>query len=195
VRIDYWMHHDLTGDFRVAMEHPLLIDMSVHHLDLLRFVTGLEAREVLASSWNPPWSQFAGDASAACLFTMTNGARVLYNGSWHARAQHDDWNCTWLVECERGYLRLGRGRVRLYEGEPGEPDDVQEEVEVPLVPLVDLNQAGVLAEFTQAVRSGGRTSITAADNLRSIGLVFAALRSVREGRAVPVAGAGAATPR
>jgi predicted dehydrogenase len=189
-QVDFRIHHEFRGSFRESMEHPLIYDVAVHHFDLVRFVTGLEARRVSASSWNPPWSQFSGDASAVCVFTMDNGARVVYSGSWHPRGQFTDWNCRWLVECEGGYLTLDRDRVRLYEGRdphhPGTPDLA---VDVPLATLQRSDQAAVIHEFASAVREGRPAPTTAADNLRSIAMVFGAIEATEIDGGVALDGA------
>jgi predicted dehydrogenase len=188
-RIEFRYHHDFRGTFREAMQDPLLLDMAVHHFDLIRFVTGLEPRAVAAHSWNPPWSQYAGDASAVCLFTLENGARVVYEGSWHPRVQATDWNCRWLLECERGYLTLDRDRVTICEqADPHripEPGDGVEEL--PLVELGHHDQAAMLMDFMRALRAGEAAPTTAADNLRSLEMVFAAVESARQGREIPFA--------
>ena len=54
------------------MPHPLIIDMSIHHFDLMRFFLGSDAVAISARSWNPPWSWFAGDASAAAQIEFGN---------------------------------------------------------------------------------------------------------------------------
>jgi predicted dehydrogenase len=189
-QVEFRLHHDFRGTFREAMQHPLILDMAVHHFDLIRWVTGLEPRNVAAHTWNPPWSQFAGDASAVCLFTMDNGARVVYTASWHPRGQVTDWNCVWRVECERGYLVLDRDVIRVYEGDdphrPGSPDE--EEV-VPLVALPRSDQAAVLTDFADAVRTGRPAPTTARDNLRSIEMVFAAVEAAETGAHVVLNGA------
>jgi predicted dehydrogenase len=183
-QVEFRLHHDFRGTFRERMEHPLILDMAVHHFDLIRFVTGLEAVDVAARTWNPPWSQFAGDASAVCAFTMDSGARVVYTGSWHPRGQFTDWNCRWLVECERGYLVLDRDEVRVYEGadvnQPGTPAD---ELTVPLVALERTDQAAVLADFWAAVVAGRPAATTAADNLRSVEMVLGAVEAAGAHRA------------
>ena len=43
-----------------AYEQPLLVDMSIHHFDLLRMILGREPARVTCEAWNPPWSGFAG---------------------------------------------------------------------------------------------------------------------------------------
>jgi predicted dehydrogenase len=188
-RVEFRLHHDFRGTFRESMEHPLLLDMAVHHFDLVRFVCGLEPRSVAARTWNPPWSQFAGDACAACVFEMQTGARVLYDGCWHPRSQSTDWNCRWLVDCERGVLTLDRDRVCIAEGaDPHRPPAAGDEREVPLVELAHGDQAAVLLDFVAAVRAGRPAPTTAADNLRSLEMVFAAVEAAACGRDVAVDG-------
>jgi predicted dehydrogenase len=190
-QVEFRLHHDFRGTFREAMEHPLILDMAVHHFDLIRYITGLEARAVAAHSWNPPWSQFAGDASAVCLFTMENGARVVYTASWHPRGQLTDWNCLWRVECERGYLVLDRDELRVFEGDdPHRPGSADEEQAVALVDMERSDQAAVLTSFADAVRAGRPAPTTARDNLRSIEMVFAAVEAATTGSAVTLSGRG-----
>jgi len=184
-RVEFWHHHDFRGTFREGMEHPLLLDMAIHHFDLIRHVCGLEPVSVSAHTWNPPWSQFDGDASAACVFAMENGARVLYAASWHPRVQDTDWNCAWLVECERGHLRLTADSLRVQETAgvhvPGEPAG---EEEIPLVTLERPDQATALVTFAEAVRTGRPAPTTAADNLRSVEMVLNAVEAAQMGRTV-----------
>jgi predicted dehydrogenase len=196
-QVDFRLHHDFRGTFRERMDHPLILDMAVHHFDLIRFITGLEAEHVVARSWNPPWSQFAHDASAACIFAMGGGARIVYSGSWHPRGQFTDWNCRWLVECERGYVVIERDRVGVYEGDdPHRPGTAADERGVPLVAMAHTDQAAVLLDFAAAVRAGRPAPTTATDNLRSAEMVFAAVDATRSGATVAVDGdrAGAVAP-
>jgi predicted dehydrogenase len=188
-QVEFRLHHDFRGTFRETMQHPLILDMAVHHFDLIRWVTGLEPRSVAAHTWNPPWSQFAGDASAICLFTMDNGARVVYTASWHPRGQVTDWNCVWRVEGERGYLVLDRDVIRVYEGDdPHRPGSRDEEEVVPLVAMPRSDQAAVLVAFAEAVRSGRPAATTARDNLHSIEMVFAAVEAAETGAPVVLDG-------
>jgi predicted dehydrogenase len=188
-QVEFRLHYDFRGTFRETMEHPLILDMAVHHFDLIRWITGLEATSVTARTWNPPWSQFAGDASAVCAFAMDGGAHVVYTASWHPRGQVTDWNCVWRIECERGYLVLDRDVVRAYEGDdPNRPGSADEEEIVPLVALERSEQAAVLTDFADAVRTGRPAPTTARDNLRSIEMVFAAVRAAESGAAVALDG-------
>ena len=177
-QIDFRIHHDFRGSFRQRMEHPLILDMAVHSFDLIRFVTGLEMSDVWARTWNPPWSQFEGDASALVLFAMDSGARVAYTGSWHPRGQFTDWNCRWLIECSGGYLTLDRDVVKVYRGtDVHHPGTAAQEEIVPLVELERTDQAAVLVDFASAIRDGRPAPTNAADNLRTVEMVLAAVET------------------
>lgn len=52
-----------------SLPDPLLLDMSVHHFDLLRYTLG-EVRTVTCESWNPPGSPFSYDDDAAATVTL-----------------------------------------------------------------------------------------------------------------------------
>src|SRR5207247_10317213 len=43
-------------------EQPLLVDMSIHHFDLLRVIVGAEPLRIYCEAWNPTWT----DCSGAC---------------------------------------------------------------------------------------------------------------------------------
>src|SRR5690348_590573 len=62
VEIDF--RHDSTAPMGAGghrlLDQPLLVDMAIHHFDLLRVVTGLEPEQISCHAWNPPWSGFAG---------------------------------------------------------------------------------------------------------------------------------------
>jgi len=177
-QVDFRIHHDFRGSFRQRMEHPLILDMAVHSFDLIRFVTGLEMSDVWARTWNPPWSQFEGDASALVLFAMDSGARVAYTGSWHPRGQFTDWNCRWLIECSGGYLTLDRDVVKVYRGtDVHHPGTAAQEEIVPLVELERTDQAAVLVDFASAIRDGRPAPTNAADNLRTVEMVLAAVEA------------------
>ena len=89
------------GGWRDEMAEVLLADMAVHHFDLMRHITGLDAVEVYARSFNPPWSWFHGNACATVVFQMEEGVQVTYFGSWAARG-HRAWQSEVRIVGERG---------------------------------------------------------------------------------------------
>ena len=96
-----------------------------------------------------------------------------WNGDWElvgSRAR-----ATWsggVEDALRGVVRLGR------YGEPAQ------RLALPTLPAID--RPGVLAELRRALAAGEAPETSAADNVRSLGLIFAIARSTEERRPVRV---------
>lgn len=184
VKLDFFMGVDFQGGFRHEMAFPVIIDMSIHHFDLIRFVTGLDAVKVSGAAWNPPWSNYKGDCSSTALFEMNNGARILYNASWCAKGAFCDWNGNWQIECEKGTVTYRNGEIKVYDV-PGlykvEKTEVLPHTEPPL-----MAQHYVLDEFISCAKEGKQPRTVASDNIRSVGMVFAAVEAMQTGRKVDV---------
>jgi predicted dehydrogenase len=174
-----------VGDFRYSMPHVLLVDMSIHHFDMLRALTGANAARVYAQSWHVPDGVFAHDAAASALITMTDGTVVTYTGNWATHTTETSWNGEWEIVGERGRIGWGGGdwsaaEVEIQEwGAPPEP--------VTLKPIARSGQAGLLAAFVDAIGTGTEPDTAATDNIHSLEIVFAAVESVETGRVVELA--------
>lgn len=184
VKVDFYMGVDFGGGFRHAMAYPVIVDMSIHHFDLMRFITGLDAVNVTAAAWNPFWSNYQGDGSSTALFEMSNGARLLYNASWCAKGAFCNWDGNWQIECENGTLQMINGQVKILWTKGLYAVDREETVTLEEPPL--RGQHFVLDEFIQAVRTGRRPNTEVGDNIGSISMVFATVRAMQSGRRVPV---------
>src|SRR5437762_1604151 len=57
--IDFYIAAEFEG-FRAKMEFPLLVDMSIHHMDLIRAVTGRNISRITAQSFRPSWCWYEG---------------------------------------------------------------------------------------------------------------------------------------
>jgi len=176
---------DGRGGHRLLAQ-PLLLDMSIHHFDLLRMILGCDAEWVSCHSWNPPWSGF--DGPPAALATIRFGdVMVGYRGSWVTRGPNTAWAGEWRMTFEGGEVWwTSRGlagseddeRVVVRRGGAG----AAERLPLPALPLVD--QAGSLAELRDAVREGRQPESSGRDNLGSLALALAAIESARRGEPV-----------
>ena len=61
------------GDFRYRMRHPYVLDMAIHHLDLLRALTGRDVERVFARSWRVPDSPYLHDPAVIAVMTLEGG--------------------------------------------------------------------------------------------------------------------------
>jgi predicted dehydrogenase len=160
------------------LTHPLLMDMSIHHFDLLRMLLGMDADWIRCQAWNPRWSGFEGPPVA--LATLRFGAVMVgYRGRWGTWAPDTPWTGEWRMTFEHGEVTWssrdmagGRGaeRVTVWTG-TGEP----RELALPEMPLVD--QAGSLSEFAAAVAAGREPQSSGRENLGSLALALAAVAS------------------
>jgi predicted dehydrogenase len=164
------------------LRQPLLLDMAIHHFDLMRLVLGHEPRQVVAHAWNPPWSNFAEPAAAFATITFDGGALVSYRGSWVSPGPQTLWAGEWRMECERGEIfwtsRDNTGAasdlviVRLLGKRA-------RRLALPALPHID--RAGSLAAFLQAIATGQEPESSGRDNLGSIALAHTLIESATSG--------------
>jgi predicted dehydrogenase len=171
------------------LSQPLLMDMSIHHFDLMRLILGREPQQVYCHTWNPPWSNFVEPAAGAATITFDGGAVVSYSGSWLSTGPATPWAGAWRIECEGGELamtsRADGGSLRAERlavrrlGKAARP--------VALPELAHTDRAGAVAAFVQAVRSGAPAECSGRDNLGTLALMRAAIESANTGAPVRVA--------
>lgn len=179
-----------AGGFRAVMDHVLLVDMSIHHFDIARFLLGgAAARTVLCHEWNPPNSQFAHGAAAVATFEMEGSATFVYNGSWAAEGFVSSWQGAWRIIGEHGTVYWdGETGFQARAVLPGERNKRTEgqPVEVPALdfPEQSEGQESILAEFVRAVRGGTAPETICTDNIKSLAMVFGAVESAGRGARV-----------
>ena len=167
---------------------PLLVDMSIHHFDLLRLIVGTEAVAVSCQSWNPAWSGYAGPPVAIASLQFEGNLMVSYRGSWISAGPETAWAGEWSMEFERG---------QLFWTSRGEDNMLQDRVTltprrgrartIPLPAMPHIDRAGTLAEFAASLRTGQEPETSGRDNLRTIALMIAAVSSAERREWVAVA--------
>ena len=165
---------------------PLLVDMAIHHFDLLRLVLGGEAQEVFCRVWNPSGSGFDGPPAGAAIIEFDRGVVVSYRGSWISRGPTTPWAGEWRMELEGGEIAwTSRGPVGDDSADRVEVRPLGEaarEIELPRLSHID--RAGTLVEFAAAVEAGREPECSGRENLGSVALMEAAVESATAGRPV-----------
>lgn len=185
-------NRDDLNDYVMAMAHPMLLEQSIHHFDLLRYCYDAEVESLVCDTWRPSWSTYAGDCCVSVLFRFENGVRANYLGTWTAA-----WNrmhFRWRTEFEGGALiqreqfedlvrvDFDRGlglRGPNFKGD-GEAETPVVEPLGPCTPFVD-DTRGLLAEFLGACRGELEPVTTAGDHLESLLVVQACIESLASG--------------
>jgi predicted dehydrogenase len=204
--IRFYKRPDFGQSYRVTMNYPLLVDMSIHHFDLMRYCLHTDPVRVSATGWNPRWSYFRHQAACQVLLEMSTRvpaerAHVTYDANWVARGRETGWNGDWRIECAEGCIWVtersgemvveldpGTGRARLPAGTRGTPPTVTAQAgPVPLVPMPRSGQEYSLSEMVAAISDKREPETSGRDNLKSVAMVFAAVDSIERRQPVEVA--------
>lgn len=170
------------GGFREKMRYPLLVDMAIHHFDLIRYLTGGDPATVYAHSWKPEWSWFEHDPALAMIVSMKDGAVVDYFGSWVGAGAETSWNGAWRIQGSEGCLLWSAEGIAIGRAGADTASDKLDPIEMPRQ-----GQLAILDEMAQALRDGRQPETSGADNLKSLALVFAGIESAQAGSPIPIA--------
>lgn len=171
------------------LDEPLLVDMSIHHFDLMRRVLGQDPTEITCRTWDPSWSLFSGPSEGVALVRFGDGPTLSYRGSWVSHGSPTPWAGLWRMDFADGEVAwTSRG-----DGARGwESDEVivrragQEPQKLELPTIARTDRAGSLTEFVTAITEGRQPHNSGRDNLGSIGLTYAAVESATDGSTVKI---------
>jgi predicted dehydrogenase len=183
--LDFYVAADFTGTFRETMAFPLLVDMAIHHLDLIRAVTGRNIARVTAQSFRPAWSWYQHEPGLKMLLELDDGTPFSYSGDWSALGRQTSWNGNWRLQCAAGSIHNDKDVVSVARSEKWFKNEAEEKIDFPPPPQNGL--ARLLADFARAIRTGEPAETSGADNLWSFAAVMAGVQSATEKRTIDVA--------
>jgi len=177
---DYRVHGSWDVGDAHEMAHPLLIEGAIHHIDLIRYLSGLEIHDVTAITANPPGSSFAGDCIGALLLRLEHGRFALYEATLLAAGHENRWRSEhYRLEYANGTLVFDGETVILSRGRHSQT------IPAPDRDAFDGHRAQLHA-FADWVNNGPKVETTIDDNTRSLAAIFAAIQSSEHQRTVPV---------
>jgi predicted dehydrogenase len=179
--------HEVSIDFRryspgrgrhQLEDQPLLIDMSIHHFDLLRMILNSEAERVYCEAWNPRWTTFSGPPAAVASIVFEGGVVASYRGTWLAAGPVTPWAGEWRLEFENGEVfwtsreddGIARDRVVIRPRDGRARNVVLPEVR-------RTGPWGTLNDFADAIHTGREPETSGRNNLGTIALTMAAVES------------------
>lgn len=165
VHIRFFRNHHMTN-YHKDLDEPLLLDVAIHHMDLLRYFTGEEVSSLYSRSFNPSWSWYTGHASAHMNLALTGGTLATYQGSLASFTQEDDWNGTWRVEGSRGMIIIEHGMVIVKNNTGESCFKIEEEKDSRLL---------VLEEFMNALAENRRGETDISDNIKTFEIIHQAM--------------------
>ncbi len=179
-------------EFLAGYDRLTLANMSVHHLDILRFLFG-DPTEITTLTRTDPRTAFAhSDGITLSTLRFPSGVlAVSLEDVWsgpHAAGYADDQHITFRVEGTRG---VARGSIGWPTGVPStltyaSQDTTAGQWVTPTWDTMWFPHAfiGVMEQLQHAVAIGTAPALSIADNEKTMALVEAGYRSIASGRTV-----------
>ena len=173
VNIQFSKEAYFEKEYLIKMAEPLLVDVSIHHMDLIRYLTGREGRRIFARSFRPRGSRYPGNAAANLYLEMDDGIQVNYSGSLSAKEAETGWAGDWRIEGTAGVMKLDEKTIRVIR--PGQEDWVLQD-------FSDMDSSTTLDEFLRALAEGRQPETNGADYLNTQKLIHFARESISQER-------------
>ncbi|RRJ30140.1 Gfo/Idh/MocA family protein [Halocatena pleomorpha] len=179
------------GAFRHEMEDVLMIEGAVHQLDFIADMAGSRCETVYADTWCPEWAEYEGDVQALVQLRFENGARATWEGAKANAVTLNGWNSDYLrAECRNETLVLDDRALVRYPYDPEQEGVVGGRATAgsPVV-LDDRDKWGntwLIEQFVDWLDGGEPMATNVQDNLQSMALIAAAMKSSRTGTPVDV---------
>jgi len=175
IKIDFNRRH-LMENYHKEMLNPILFDVGIHHLDMLRYFTGDEFKSVYADFFSPVGSWYKGFSNAVMCITMENDIKVLYNGSLDDHSCGTDWFADWVFTGENGILRFQNDFLYI------ESCGKTQHIALPQDNNSSFN--AILDEFTAYILRGTLPQTHISDNIKTHNIANAAVNSFEKGRII-----------
>jgi predicted dehydrogenase len=176
------------GGFRDLMDSPLILDMAIHTFDQARFLMAADPVSVYCHEFNPPGSWYKGNASAICIFEMSDGSVFTYQGSWCAEGFPTSWESNWRVVGSKGTAVWDGTHTPTYqimdESQPQGFHSLFTQHEADVTWDSREGHWGCLDEMFASLEEGRLAETSCFDNIKSTAMVFGAIQSAKLGQKV-----------
>ncbi len=178
------------GSIRNSFKYPQLQDNNIHSFDMARYLVDGKPKAVTYHSFRPKDSMYDGDSACDAVFEFDNDVTYLFRGYNGAQACWTSWDNVWRIDCEKGSLVWdGEGDVKYQyyeksndlfngkwyqEGVFKKPDVVRDQHD------------GALEDLFDALDTGRTPGTDCKDNVYSIAMVLASIKSIEEKRRVEI---------
>ena len=170
-----------------ALPHSILLDMSVHHVDLLRYMTQREVVSVVAIEHDTPDNEFKHPSNAFCLMRLQQDAPALWDGDWCARGPVTSWEGEWQF--------IGNKARLFWDGNIDGKNLTSVRLEIPGQEPRELlthepiweRRLPVLEHFVESIKEAKQPEPSILDNRKTLAVVFGSLESILKKKEVRLA--------
>jgi predicted dehydrogenase len=169
------------GTHYVTLPFMFVKDMGIHHFDLMRYLLDRDPVRVWARTWNQPWGWHKGDAAHTAVFEFAGGLTVTHHALGCCTGKQTSRNGEWRIDGPEGTLSWEDDKIFVTREHPPDKKSLREIAPNPAAPSP---QDAILIEFLAAVREGRAPECSGRDNLKSLAMTFAVVKSAQEKRTV-----------
>ena len=178
---------DWGAHFRHTMEEALMIEGSVHHLDIIADLADSKCDTIYAQTWNPSWGEYGSGSQGHVMMTFENGVRAIYEGAKTNACGFNGWAREYVrAECEQETLIMDNRRIERFPYEPKQYSREGQGEEVPMLEQSKWRNEWLIAQFLDWLDGGPPMATNVEANLQSVALIFSAIESNRTGQPVKV---------
>lgn len=170
--------------YRSRLPQLMLQDLGIHHFDLMRFLIGEECRSVYARSWISPEDTVAVPATTNtyAILEMTGPVTASYRAQMRSITRLTGYACEFEMTGSKGVLTFREGKLSLQtyeafaEKQPPQVIEVEE----------DDGAVACMQAFADAIGTRQPAWTDSGDNVRSLQVLLAAIRSADTGGIVQI---------
>lgn len=179
---DYRRYESWGKSWRHDMDFALLFEGSVHHFDMMRFLSGGDCETLMGLGWNPEWSSFKHHSSGFYLMRMDNGIHTCYEGNSSAAGITNCWHQEYYrAEFEAGSVEIAGGNHMTIHR-------VGQQTEVYEAPAISRSGHEYLFdEFLNWLDGRTPSATRIEDNIKSFAMVIAAMETTLDGQPKQIA--------
>jgi predicted dehydrogenase len=188
-------HRADLNSYCMTQEQPMLLEQSVHHLDLMRYCLASDVEWVQADTWNPPWSTYKDDSNVSVLLKLENGMHVNYLGTWTSGSNR--LRFLWQIDFPNGTLVQNRQFRNLFisrfqhelslTGTNFKEEDDTEPlmpVDLPKVEAFTEDSQELLRRFLKSIVDKTDFETSGKDHIKTLCVVHACIEAAKTGKRI-----------
>jgi predicted dehydrogenase len=170
------------GGYRSKLPQLILRDLAIHHLDLIRYLSGQDCLSIYARTFAhlQEGVTVPTQTAATAIVELTGPVTAQYRSSMRTLTNQTGYAASVRLIGSKGELLVGYGTEPLqfqsFEGLKAKQAPVAIPVEPPVL--------STWQAFGEAMRTRVPTLTDSSDNLKSLAMLFAAIESAETGRVV-----------
>jgi predicted dehydrogenase len=170
--------------YRSKLPQLMLKDLGIHHLDLIRFLTGAACERILARSWisNEEHVSIPTTTNVYAILDMAGTITACYRSTMRCITEQTGYYCRAEITGSKGSMVVNSDGITLQTYKAFAAQKPPRKI------AVGSPTRGCWADFAKAIKTRKPALTDSSDNINSMELLYAAIRSAETGALVSLHG-------